>query len=109
MDSYLVPNCVCTTGANKKLSVSLPFWYLYDSDKTGKQHAMSLLREKKKVFLWGKLKRDLGLPDRKKWDVNDVVIWCRDNKPAGFNINWYDYFSDNPIDMINIDSFGLKI
>ena len=109
MDSYLVPNCVCTTGANKKLPVALPFWYLYDSDKTGKAHAMKMLAEKKKVFLWGRLKRDLGLPERKKWDVNDVVIWCRDNKPAGFTVNWYDYFSDNPIDMINIDSFRLRL
>jgi hypothetical protein len=106
MDSFLLPNSVATAGANKHLSVELPFWYMYDSDKTGKQHAIEKLQAGQKVFLWGKFKQSIGLPRRDKWDVNDVVLWCRQNKPQDFRINWLDYFSDNKLDMIFLDSLS---
>ena len=106
MDSFLLPNSVATAGANKHLPVELPFWYMYDSDKTGKQHAIEKLQEGQKVFLWGKFKQSIGLPRRDKWDVNDVVLWCRQNKPKDFQINWMDYFSDNKLDMIFLDSLS---
>ena len=106
MDSFLLPNSVATAGANKHLPVELPFWYMYDSDKTGKQHAIEKLQAGQKVFLWGKFKQSIGLPRRDKWDVNDVVLWCRQNKPQDFRINWLDYFSDNKLDMIFLDSLS---
>ena len=109
MDAFLLPNAIATSGANKKLSVELPFWYIYDSDKTGMDHAMKMLEEKKKVFLWGRLEQDIGLPKRDKWDVNDVLIWCRDNKPAGFKIRWLDYFSDNPLDKLFMKQLSMNI
>lgn len=106
MDSFLLPNSVATAGANKHIPVELPFWYMYDSDKTGKQHAIEKLQAGQKVFLWGKFKQAIGLPRRDKWDVNDVVIWCRQNKSRDFQINWLDYFSDNKLDMIFLDSLS---
>lgn len=106
MDSFLLPNSVATAGANKHLPVELPFWYMYDSDKTGKQHAIEKLQAGQKVFLWGKFKQSIGLPRRDKWDVNDVVLWCQQNKPRDFHINWLDYFSDNKLDMIFLDSLS---
>jgi hypothetical protein len=72
-------------------------------------HAMKMLEEKKKVFLWGRLEQDIGLPKRDKWDVNDVVIWCRDNKPSGFKIRWLDYFSDNPLDKLFMKQLSMNI
>lgn len=105
MDSFLLPNAIATSGANKALTVELPFWYLYDSDKTGMKHAMEKLQEKKMTFLWGKLKAALGLPKRDKWDVNDVVLWCNQNRP-GTKINWLEYFSKDPLDMIHLDNIG---
>ncbi len=105
MDAFLLPNAIATSGANKSLNVELPFWYLYDSDKTGMKHAMEKLQENKKTFLWGKLKSDLNLPKRNKWDVNDVVIWCNQNKP-GYKIEWINYFSDNPLDMLYLDKMN---
>ena len=105
MDAFLLPNAIATSGANKALNIELPFWYLYDSDKTGIKHAMEKIQEKKMTFLWGKLKTDLGLPKRDKWDVNDVVLWCNQNKP-GYKIEWLKYFSNNPLDMLHLDNVG---
>ena len=109
MDAFLLPNAIASSGANKKLTVELPFYYLFDADETGNKRAIQKLREHNKVFLWGKLKKDLGLPKREKWDVNDVLLWCRDNKPGNFKINWIDYFSDNQLDMIYLDDLSMLI
>ena len=108
MDAFLLPNAIATSGANKTLNVELPFWYVYDSDSTGMKHALSKLKEKQYVFLWGKMKNDLNLPKREKWDVNDVVLYCRDKYGEQFKIDWLKYFSNNPLDMIYLDdlSFG---
>ena len=104
MDAFLLPNAVATAGANKHLPVELPFWYMYDSDKTGITHALEKLNEGRKVFLWGKLKTDLGLPNRDKWDVNDVVLWGRSHYGNEFRINWLEYFSDNSLDRFYLDT-----
>ncbi len=106
MDSFLLPNAVASAGANKTLTVELPFWYMYDSDKTGMSHALKKLNERKKVFLWGKLKKDLNLPKRDKWDVNDVVLYCTQTYGRDFQIDWLKYFSDNPLDMMFLDSIA---
>lgn len=105
MDAFLLPNAVATAGANKHLPVELPFWYMYDSDKTGISHALEKLNAGHKVFLWGKLKQQLGLPNRDKWDVNDVVLWGRRKYGNEFRINWLDYFSDNSLDRFYLDTF----
>ena len=106
MDSFLLPNAIATSGANKHLPVELPFWYMYDSDKTGMRHAIEKLQSGQKVFLWGKFKHALGLPKRDKWDVNDVVTWCRSKYGNDYRISWLDYFSDNRLDMIFLDSLS---
>lgn len=105
MDAFLLPNAIATTGANKSMNIELPFYYLYDSDRTGMKHAMEKLREGKMTFLWGKLKSELGLPKRAKWDVNDVVNWCVENGRTG-RIEWLKYFSSNPLDIIYLDNIG---
>jgi hypothetical protein len=109
MDAFLLPNAIATAGANKHLPVELPFWYMYDADETGTKHALEKLKNSQKVFLWGKLKKELGLPYREKWDVNDVVLWCRDNYGTDFRIKWLDYFSDNSFDMLYLDSLGSRL
>jgi hypothetical protein len=109
MDAFLLPNAVATAGANKQIPVELPFWYMYDSDKTGMKHALEKLQAGQKVFLWGKLKQQLGLPSRDKWDVNDVVLWCRQQYGNDYRLNWYDYFSDNPLDMLWLDALSGRL
>ena len=109
MDAFLLPNAIATAGANKHLPVELPFWYMYDADETGTKHALEKIKDNQKVFLWGKLKKELGLPYREKWDVNDVVLWCRENYGKEFRIKWLDYFSDNSFDMLYLDSLGSRL
>lgn len=100
-DAYLLPNAIATSGANKNFGVELPFWYLYDSDETGSSHALKMLKNGYKVFLWKKLKTDLRLPAKKKWDVTDVYVWLKaHDKPA--SVNWRMYFSQSPLDGLNI-------
>jgi hypothetical protein len=108
MDAFLLPNAIATSGANKKLSVDLPFYYMYDADPTGNKRAIEKIRQHSKVFMWGKLKHELGLPKREKWDVNDVVLWCKENKP-NYTIDWLKYFSDNMMDLIYLDDLSMAI
>lgn len=108
-DAFLLPNCIATAGASKSIGIDLPFWYVYDSDKTGVEHAMEKLREGYNVFMWETFKKDLGLPNdnpyspknKKKWDINDVIKWCRDNKYTN-KIYWSKYFSHDALDGLDI-------
>lgn len=107
-DAFLLPNCIATSGASKSLGIDLPFWFVYDSDKTGNEHAMKMLENGYNVFMWQKLKKDLGLPDKNpyssnkfKWDINDVIKWCRDNN-YNQKIYWSKYFSNDMLDGLDI-------
>ena len=99
-DAFLLPNCIATSGANKSIGIDLPFWYVYDSDKTGNECAMKMLSAGYNVFMWEKLKKDLNLPvknpynKKTKWDINDVIIWCRDNNYTN-KIYWSKYFTNS--------------
>ena len=108
MDAFLLPNAIAMTGANKKLSVELPLYYMFDSDKTGNKRAIERMREHKKVFLWGKLKADLHLPKREKWDTNDVINYVKKTYGNDMKIDWYKYFSDNVLDMIYLDDLNFR-
>lgn len=106
-DAFLLPNCIAMAGANKSIGIDLPFWYVFDSDKTGNEHAMEKLNKGYYVFMWQKLKDDLGLPFENpysksvKWDINDVIIWCRDNNYKE-KIFWSKYFSKDMLDGLDI-------
>lgn len=107
-DAFLLPNCIATSGASKSIGIDLPFWFVYDSDKTGNEHAMKMLEKGYNVFMWEKLKKDLGLPDKNpyssnkfKWDINDVIKWCRDNNYTQ-KIYWSKYFSNDMLDGLDI-------
>lgn len=101
-DAYLLSNCIATSGANKNFGINLPFWYLYDSDETGTEHAMKMLKKGYKVFMWKKFKQTLGLPNKKKWDITDVFKWIRDNQKNITNIKWENFFTSSTLDGLNI-------
>ena len=100
LDSFLIGNCIATCGATKSIPIQMNYYYLYDDDKTGKQKSIEKLKHKYNVFLWDKFKNDLMLPNRKKWDINDVINYCKDNniKVPGF----LNYFSNDEFDLIDI-------
>ena len=76
------------------------FRYLFDDDKTGRSHAIEKLNEGYNVFMWDRLKADLHLPQREKWDVNDLMIWCEDNHIHMPNLN--NYYSSDSLDLLDI-------
>lgn len=100
MDSFLLKNCVALCGANHSLPFIMHFRYLFDNDKTGRKHAIEKLNEGNEVFMWDKLCKDFYLPQRDKWDVNDVVKYCYDNK---IQFPKFDlYFSNDQLDLLDI-------
>lgn len=100
-DCFLLPNAIASSGASKVIPIDMDFFYLYDNDKTGTEYALKKLYEGHHVFMWQKLKADLQLPDRKKWDINDVVNYLRMNK-MHTSIKWIDYFTNDSLDSIYI-------
>lgn len=101
MDSFLVNNAIASAGANKDVPLKFQFYYLYDDDETGRKHAIEKISEGKHVFLWNKLKAAYNLPQKKKWDVNDVINYLAE-RGIKTRINWYEYFSNDMFDIIDI-------
>ena len=99
-DAFLFKNSIANTGANKALPIDINVRYFYDDDKTGRKKSIEKINEGEEVFLWTKLKTDLELPNRNKWDLNDVLIYLNKNNIPTPNFN--DYFSDNELDIIDI-------
>lgn len=100
LDSFLFKNSVASGGASKSFPIDLPLRYFYDKDKKGVEKSIEKLNNGMPVFLWDKFLRDLNAPSRKKWDLNDIIIWAWKNKVKLPN---YDmYFSDDELDIIDI-------
>ena len=100
MDSFLLKNAIATCGAGKSIPLELKFYYMYDSDATGNKKSMEKLDNGDYVFLWEKFKKEVGLPNRSKWDFNDVIKYCKDNNcriPYVMN-----YFSNDKFDIIDL-------
>ena len=100
MDSFLVSNSVALCGAGHNMPFDMKFRYLFDDDETGRKHSIEKLSEGYEVFMWERLKKDLNLPQREKWDINDVILWCNDNKIQLPNLS--KYFSNDQFDLLDI-------
>ena len=100
MDSFLLKNCIALCGAGHHLPNIMRFKYLYDNDTTGRKYAIEKLNQGYEVFMWDRLTSDLHLPNKEKWDVNDVVNWCLSNniKIPNFDL----YFSNDSLDLLDI-------
>ena len=100
MDAFLLPNSVANAGLNKGFPIEMPLRYWYDDDNPGRKKAFEKIDEGNKVFLWSKFKTTHNLPYRKKWDLNDVLIWFKENNRK---VPIFDpFFSDDPLDSIDI-------
>lgn len=99
-DAFLYNNSIGNTGANKKFPFDLPVRFWFDYDKTGIKKSIQYINEGKSVFLWNKFLRDVNLPSRKKYDLNDVMIFA---KKEGTKLPLFDnYFSNNSLDIIDL-------
>ena len=100
LDSFLINNSIANTGANKYFPLDIPLKYLYDKDDTGVKKSIEHINNGDEVFLWEKYLRNLNAPYRKKWDINDIFIWCNKNNLKLPNI--LNYFSKDSLDIIDI-------
>lgn len=100
MDAFLFKNSIANTGANKELPIDIPVRYFYDSDKTGINKSIEHIEKRDNVFLWNKFLSDIQAPPRKKWDLNDVMIFVKSNN---LQVPFFDkYFSNDPLDIIDL-------
>lgn len=71
-----------------------------DLDETGIKKSIQYINENEYVFLWEKLRRDIEFPWRKKWDLNSLLIWGKENDVKIPRLD--SYFSNDPLDLIDI-------
>ena len=100
LDSFLFKNSIGNAGATKRFPLDIPVRYWYDDDDAGRKKSIEMINKNNQIFLWEKFKNDIGLPYRKKWDLNEVMIWLRKNNKGIPNFNMY--FSDDPLDIIDL-------
>jgi hypothetical protein len=100
LDSFLFSNAISNTGANKSIPFDIELKFFFDDDITGRKHTFEEINKGNSVFLWGKIKKEYGLPPRKKFDLNDLMIWMKQNNINVPNLD--HYFSDDPLDAIDI-------
>jgi len=97
-DAFLFKNSVANCGANKSFPFEIPVRNWLDKDKAGIKS--SLAKEGMEIFLWERLLRDVNAPARSKWDLNDFLIWAKQNNIAVPNFE--NYFSNDPLDIIDL-------
>lgn len=100
MDSFVLKNAIALCGAGKNIDLPFECRYLFDCDKTGKQHAIDKLNQGDSVFMWDVYLTEAGLPFKSKWDINDVVIYAYKNK---VNLPSIDgFFTSDILDLIKL-------
>lgn len=100
MDAFLLKNSIALCGASKNIDFPFEHRYLFDSDKTGKEHTIDKLKEGHYVFLWSKYLEDNELPKMKKWDVNDLVNYSINKNVRISSLE--GYFTNDELDLIYI-------
>ena len=81
IDSMFIENSIATLGLSispKMQEIINGFKqpiYLFDGDHAGNVTGQKFLQQGKKVFLWENFIRDLELPNRDKWDINDFMLF----------------------------------
>lgn len=100
LDSFLFKNSIANGGIHKHFPFEISLRYWFDDDKDGRNKSIEKINNGESVFLWEKCLRDISAPPRKKWDLNDLCIFCKTNsiKLPNFEL----YFSNDPLDMIDL-------
>lgn len=98
MDSMIIKNCIALCGGSKNLDIGVELNFIYDSDAAGIKYAVDRLKEGKRVFMWKKYLKDNNLPERKKWDLNDLLLYCYENGKQMPQI--YKYFTNDSFDVM---------
>ena len=80
IDSMFINNCIAILGTNPPKEVleqlsKLKCCYIFDSDEAGRKASIKYLKKGQYVFNWKKFIKENRLPDREKWDMNDVYLY----------------------------------
>jgi len=101
LDAWLCPNSIALCSINNPFPFDvLNKRWMLDGDDVGRQKAREFLEKGEQVFLWGRFIKECDLPERNKWDLNDVVNYV---KSTGKKIKRLDnFFSSDKWDIIDI-------
>lgn len=103
IDAYFYKNAVSLTSIESKAIIeTASTQYLFDCDSRGQEESRLFLKQKKKIFLWRKFLKDIGMEypsSYGKVDFNDVIIYCKMNK---IYPDFDKYFSNHPLDVMKI-------
>ena len=101
LDSFLFPNAVALCSINNPFPFDIPNKrWCYDGDDAGRDALRKKLSAGDTVFLWDKFIKENDLPERDKWDLNDLVNYLRE---SGKKIKRLEkYFSNEQWDLIGI-------
>lgn len=104
IDSLFIENAVAVCGTaitedTEEQLKGLDVYYLFDCDKPGRKKSQKHLLAGKNIFLWKKFLEDHGMPQRDKWDVNDVYLYLSREKPFDFS-ELKRYFSNELFDEV---------
>ena len=104
IDSFILPNSIAVCGAKRNVPFveRLPSArYFFDNDKTGFKSAVKELERGNYVFMWSKYMREKNINAKIK-DLNDLLIWARNNgRMAVFN-GISGYFTNDMIDVVDV-------
>ncbi|NBU97592.1 MAG: hypothetical protein EBS19_05130 [Spirochaetia bacterium] len=101
LDAWLCPNSIALCSINNPFpfEVTNKRWML-DGDDAGRKKSREFLEKGEQVFLWGRFIKECDLPERSKWDLNDVVNYVRS---TGKKIKRLDnFFSSDKWDIIDV-------
>lgn len=99
IDAMFLKNSIAVCGVDKNTLDFANSFYFFDNDSAGKNKMISLIKEKKNVFLWSKLIKNLNIDIYIK-DFNDLLLYLNKNKLNKINLK--SYFSNNPLDIFYI-------
>ena len=76
-------------------------YYMLDTDssKETKKRKINLLKQGRKLFNWNSFLKDNNIPNREKWDVNDLFLYMNLDRKFTFK-DFKDYFTSNLIDSV---------
>lgn len=102
LDAFLCKNAIANAGATKSLPIELPIRYWYDEDSKGTEKSIEKLNQGEYVFLWKKFRNEFEIPWRKKWDLNDILLWFKQNNKKFPWATIDIYFSNDPFDLLDL-------
>lgn len=91
VDSLFLSNSIAILGCSlsnenfyKIKQLGKIFW-LFDFDDAGLKASNEYITRGESVFLWKKYAKEVGLPEREKFDINDLMIFFNRERPFTFD------------------------